>query len=782
MQKDDLTQMDVVRALRHLPLPMPTDPAQTVQLFGLYDPRDGLEKLIGRLKLDGATPRHIYNAVLGRAPDDITTATPADIYNPARHLEAVLKAPAFQKNAMRNFLGTFSSKRREIFFHIPKCAGTDLILNLAPGRLSFPRALDFDGWTSKEDFFSALGGLVQAAPYFDDVFIYGHMQVGEYTSLAGVRSDDKMFTVIRNPVDLLLSQANYAVSRLRQDPEGKDPDVQEILGFLGLSGVSDRLEPKYVKRLTAQCLLDVRISQPDRICFYLGKDLIPSFEQAIQHIVTYDIEVTDTSRYGRWLKDRWNIESSTRHNESEKVLTAHEMRRLFPKLVRERTNEDGKLFSVIRWALAKKGTSSIRGSEIADIAGSDLLTELPDRVRSEDNIRCSVLAVQGEANISFFQASIPAELLDASATRVGEYALTANGNGNEVTGDGWAIPEADFTWTNAKQASIGLKKPTIPGHYFLRIVCTPFLAEQLLPVQCVEITLNGQKIGTVRLSARAVIDCDLPWEVLETSGPSLQLYFDIPDAKAPLELGSGDDDRCLGLAVESVEFTRLSPISEPDVGKPIEQDDIALDALMLRFESLGENCEFGLAQRRCGAEPLGLFRFSSAPLPKLVNAFRSKFKGMGKANSIVVQESSNGSEYMVLDKRFGFLFHAWVLVGERSPEEVKLREMRRIPFLVRKLTEELALGEKIFVYHGMQAMTLEQARDLSAALREFGPATLLWTELADAQHAPGTVEQIEPGLLKGYMDRFAPGENAHDLSLDCWITVCRNAYRIWKSA
>jgi hypothetical protein len=34
------------------------------------------------------------------------------------------------------------------------------------------------------------------------------------------------------------------------------------------------------------------------------------------------------------------------------------------------------------------------------------------------------------------------------------------------------------------------------------------------------------------------------------------------------------------------------------------------------------------------------------------------------------------------------------------------------------------------------------------------------------------------GLLKGYIDRFAPGENAHALSLDCWITLCRNSCRL----
>jgi hypothetical protein len=32
-----------------------------------------------------------------------------------------------------------------------------------------------------------------------------------------------------------------------------------------------------------------------------------------------------------------------------------------------------------------------------------------------------------------------------------------------------------------------------------------------------------------------------------------------------------------------------------------------------------------------------------------------------------------------------------------------------------------------------------------------------------------------PGLLKGYIDRFAPDDNAHDLSFEGWLRVCANA-------
>lgn len=204
--------------------------------------------------------------------------------------------------------------------------------------------------------------------------------------------------------------------------------------------------------------------------------------------------------------------------------------------------------------------------------------------------------------------------------------------------------------------------------------------------------------------------------------------------------------------------------------------------LMLGFESLGENCEFGLVQRRCGSEPLGLFRFASAPLPKLKAGLVARFEGFAEAGNLDVQLSENGREFMVEDRRFGFLYHAWVLLGEMTPEQIRDREVKRLPLLIRKLTEDLEEGEKIFVFHGMEPLSEEEGADLAAILRSYGPATLLWVELADEAHPPGSVERVSPALLKGYMDRFAPGENAHDLSLDCWISVCCEAVALHRQA
>jgi len=210
-------------------------------------------------------------------------------------------------------------------------------------------------------------------------------------------------------------------------------------------------------------------------------------------------------------------------------------------------------------------------------------------------------------------------------------------------------------------------------------------------------------------------------------------------------------------------------------------DGLPLHELMMQFESLGENCEFGLVQRRCGAEPLGLLRFASAPLPVLLAGLRARFEGLGDPGEIDIQISENQQEYLVVDKRFGFLYHPWVLVGEAEPEDIRQREVKRLPFLRRKLLEDLDEAHKIFVYRGMRQQPQVLIMRLVEALRVYGPAELLWVTLHEGEHPPGTVEAVAPGLLKGYIDRFAPGENAHALSLECWTTLCRNALALHRT-
>jgi len=369
---------------------------------------------------------------------------------------------------------------------------------------------------------------------------------------------------------------------------------------------------------------------------------------------------------------------------------------------------------------------------------------------------------------------------------------------------GWATGEQGYTWTNAARSVLHLPRPPRPGTYQVRAQLAPFVAVGRLAAQRVAVAVNGVAIGEASLARPSVLECRVGWDVLSRTDP-VRLAFAIPDAARPSELtGHPNDSRLLGLSFQRLwlvgplpdgedghkpESSRAEPVRpEPAHPEPSRPEPVAAVAsapispgsgasakMMLRFESLGENCEFGLVQRRSGVDPLGLFRFASAPLPKLMGALAARFAGMGDPAHLVIEVSPNGREYMVFEKRFEFRYHAWVAVHEKTAEDVLAREVRRLPFLVRKLLADLSEGAKLFVFHGMQPLTQAQAGGLARAIRGFGPGTLLWVELADAENPPGSVRRLGDGLLKGHMDRFAPGDNAHDISLQCWTDLCAAA-------
>lgn len=362
----------------------------------------------------------------------------------------------------------------------------------------------------------------------------------------------------------------------------------------------------------------------------------------------------------------------------------------------------------------------------------------------------------------------------------------ANKGGEAFRATGWSTAEPDETWTVGPESRLTLPSPNRPATYVMTLRMRPMVAPPSLPAQRLRVSVNDVEVGNFVIAERAIRTCLIPWPVI-AGRPELRIRFHLPDAARPFDKGLNSDRRELGVAFTALELY-------PDRHDPRQDDALAADGatfasvdqmplhdLMLTFESLGQNCEFGLVQRQCLAEPLGLLRFSSAPLPLLLDALDKHFEGMGALDTISVSLAANGHEYMVHDQRFGFLYHAWVNADEMAAADVARREARRVPFLVRKLLEDLAAGEKIFVFKGMGFMPEQEVFPLAMALRRHGPNTLLFVNLSDAAHRGGTVEARGPGFMVGYLDRFAPGDNAHDLLLDQWVALCREAYRLRRA-
>jgi hypothetical protein len=198
--------------------------------------------------------------------------------------------------------------------------------------------------------------------------------------------------------------------------------------------------------------------------------------------------------------------------------------------------------------------------------------------------------------------------------------------------------------------------------------------------------------------------------------------------------------------------------------------------LVLQFESLGDNCELGLLQRRAGVEPLGLLRFAGARLCHLITALDARFDGIADPGTIHVHEE-NG-EYMILLSKYGFNYHTHVKVGEADPGALHRQQVGTVGFLARKLIDDLEAGEKLLVFRQNEPLSANDLIDLRIALAGYGPGTLLWVQPARPGFPPGTVVVADDRLMIGYVTRLAPRGNVPELDVRSWLAMLRNAHAL----
>jgi tetratricopeptide (TPR) repeat protein len=232
-------------------------------------------------------------------------------------------------------------------------------------------------------------------------------------------------------------------------------------------------------------------------------------------------------------------------------------------------------------------------------------------------------------------------------------------------------------------------------------------------------------------------------------------------------------------------------VAEPAPKPEAEAVDWQVRDLALQFESLGGHqlgCEFGIFQRDCGAEPLGLLRWADMPIDGLVAALESRFEGVGSEDSTELFLSTTGdgrSEYCTRDRRGMMFMRTFIHEDEVPFDKMRASACRRLQLLSRKLVEDLEQGNKIFVYRRTDRDCTEAELDrLHAAMRAYGDNTLLYVRHEDAQHSNGAVELVKPGLMIGYIDRFkvSPTDEVSDaLPTASWLQICLHAWDLWTT-
>lgn len=218
---------------------------------------------------------------------------------------------------------------------------------------------------------------------------------------------------------------------------------------------------------------------------------------------------------------------------------------------------------------------------------------------------------------------------------------------------------------------------------------------------------------------------------------------------------------------------------------------LALDELLSRFLSLGDNCEFGLVQRRAGAEPIDLLRFAGLHIPieqrlhAVTHAISKGFEGLGREGTLLFglgDPDQNGRrEYYVQESAYSLRWHTFQYPDQIDADRLLRQQTQAVGFWRRKLLEDLRSAEKLCVWKSNLAQDETNIRQLLQALRGHGPNSLLWVMRSDAEHQAETVEDLGGGLLRGYVVRFAPYDRAGDIAFDSWFALSMRAHDVVPS-
>lgn len=218
--------------------------------------------------------------------------------------------------------------------------------------------------------------------------------------------------------------------------------------------------------------------------------------------------------------------------------------------------------------------------------------------------------------------------------------------------------------------------------------------------------------------------------------------------------------------------------------RPVDADLPADKELALAFEGMGDHCEFGIVQRRLGAEPIGLFRFAAISARTLTGLLNDGLAALGDPAYIELGLTSH-DEYLVRDTRGLYHMHCFVQRGSVDEARFLRQQITRLGYLKKKLIEDLETGEKVFVHKSSLApITDAEAVALHDSVLRYGPNSLLVLRCgADATQA-GEVEILRPGLMVGHL--ATPYED-HEAAIDeaGWRRILPRAYAIareWRRA
>jgi hypothetical protein len=326
------------------------------------DGRDGLQKLCETLNFKGVTMNQIYAATLARLPESRSVCKRIDSVAARLAFKSFLLSKEFQDRIIENVLKAYPERHRILYVHIPKSAGTDLSTDLGARFPAMRQTLMYRSDTDTDALFAELAKIMLALERSDSIFVCGHNTLNWYLEKGLVRFGDDVFTVVRNPFQLVVSHVNYAVT-LMLDKDETRLDHARFWAALDQAPPREPLNDAQKRELALRVLYTPKLIESNYLCRYLGDE---TYDGAVDSIVRSGVEVVDLRRYEEWRTGKWGLPQSERKNRSQTYLDSDVLEPEHREFIMHITQEDRKLYNVLTRAWANGARNSFVGVEILD--------------------------------------------------------------------------------------------------------------------------------------------------------------------------------------------------------------------------------------------------------------------------------------------------------------------------------------------------------------------------------------------------------------------------------
>jgi len=341
-------------------VPAPRSGRDLFEALRLYEPGKGLGRLVERLDLVGVSPRQIFYCIYGRLPA-AQGSKPQAGYNPRAHFRFLVQGEDFQKRLMVRLLESYPEKRRQLFVHVPRCAGSDITSLMVERTAAFNFRLTDRNLFSADKMFAAIRTVIENIAYAESIFVHGQVPLKQYLQSGVVRVGDRTFSIVRNPIDMVVSKLNYMLTRFTDDPELKDLDTQDWLRLVNHDKVKLAIASGDYRDLAREILFTPELMEVNPICAHLGEGNVAT---ALEFCTRADVEITHVDRYEEWLALRWGF-ATRRQNASRPLVTLEMLGVEALRHAQALTEEDRVFVGIVERTLKEGNTCFAMGTQLA---------------------------------------------------------------------------------------------------------------------------------------------------------------------------------------------------------------------------------------------------------------------------------------------------------------------------------------------------------------------------------------------------------------------------------